>query len=100
MSPSVIDLAGSKYPKKGTQFVVSEAGAKELKKMHEKSPLKQGDILVYPEYENVNARTMGSLWMNMTKRDGGMQVPVDKDLFEKAIFPQETSNKFIKGKER
>jgi hypothetical protein len=100
MSPSVIDLVGSRYPQKGTQFVVSETGVKALKKMHERSFLKQGDILVYPEYENVNARTMGSLWMNMIKTEGGMQVPVDKDLFEKAIFPQENNNKFLKGKER
>ena len=87
MSPSVIDLTGSKRPPKGTQFVLSEEGARVLNSSFTHPVVKPGEILVYPGDELLNSKMFHSIWMNSKENLKGMQVPYDKDLFERAIYP-------------
>ncbi len=84
MSPSIEDLTGNS-PKKGTEFVFSQKGARIINKRFPlMSKFKTGDKLLYPEFRDTD-NLPNTLFMTTDSK--GIHVSLSEDLFSKAIVP-------------
>lgn len=88
MTPSANELTSfGRELKKGDLFKLHAQGAKKLEEKHEgRIEFKDGDVLEYPGYTNLDApfrKGSKSLWMQ--KGRAGFQVDVNKDLFSEKV---------------